>query len=157
MAAVKGRDTKPEIAVRKALHALGFRFRLHVRIGRARPDIVLPRYRVVIFVHGCFWHGHGECRLSRTPKSNVQFWTEKIEGNMRRDATNIARLLEEGWRVGVIWECAVRDGGSESVARHVAAWLREGGPPRIEMRSRRREGVTPALDCAAIRYIELGS
>jgi DNA mismatch endonuclease, patch repair protein len=109
MASVKGRDTKPEIKVRKALHALGARFRLHRRDLPGRPDIVLPRHRLVIFVHGCFWHRHSGCRLASDPKTRVPFWTAKFDANVARDRRNVDDLSKLGWHVATIWECETRD------------------------------------------------
>lgn len=108
MAAIKGKDTKPELIVRKYLFSRGLRFRIQVRKLPGRPDIVLPKYRTVIFVNGCFWHGHEECRYYRLPKSNVDFWQEKIERNRARDARNEAELKALGWRVLRVWECDIR-------------------------------------------------
>ena len=107
MASIKGKDTKPEILVRKALHAEGFRFRLHVKDLPGKPDIVLPKYKSVIFVHGCFWHGH-DCGIFRMPKSNRRFWKAKISGNRRRDLRHATELSILGWRVLTVWECATR-------------------------------------------------
>ena len=109
MRAVKSSDTKPEIALRKALFALGYRYRLNVKALPGKPDIVLPKYKTVIFVHGCFWHGHDCKRGSRIPKTNRAYWTEKIARNKIRDAKNIDALSKLGWRVLVIWECEVKD------------------------------------------------
>ncbi len=106
MAAISGRDTKPELIVRRALHAVGFRFRLHRRDLPGRPDIVFPKYRTVIFVHGCFWHRH-DCRYFRWPKTRVEFWRKKIAANVQRDRRNQHCLRDLGWRVEVVWECAV--------------------------------------------------
>lgn len=108
MAAIKGKDTKPELIVRKYLFSRGLRFRIQVRKLPGRPDIVLPRYRTVIFVNGCFWHGHEGCGYYRLPKSNVEFWKEKIERNKSRDARNEAELRTLGWRVLRVWECDIR-------------------------------------------------
>lgn len=108
MAAIKGKDTKPELIVRKYLFSRGLRFRIQVRKLPGRPDIVLPKYRTVIFVNGCFWHGHEGCRYYRLPKSNVDFWQEKIERNKARDARNEAELKALGWRVLRVWECDIR-------------------------------------------------
>ena len=108
MAAIKGKDTKPEMLVRRYLHSRGLRFRLHRKDLPGRPDIVLPRYCTAIFINGCFWHGHWGCRYYRLPKTNVAFWEEKIERNRARDRRNYNLLGEQGWRVLVIWECDLR-------------------------------------------------
>jgi DNA mismatch endonuclease, patch repair protein len=108
MARVRGRDTKPEMVVRRTLHAMGFRFRLFRRDLPGRPDIVLPKHQLAIFVHGCFWHRHDGCYLSSTPKTRVEFWSDKFATNVARDARNSAELRALGLRVGVIWECETR-------------------------------------------------
>lgn len=105
MALVRARDTRPEHAVRRALWALGFRFRLHSRTLPGHPDIVLASFATVVFVHGCFWHRHRGCARTRTPKSRVQFWTKKFEENVRRDRRARRALSQLGWRVVVVWEC----------------------------------------------------
>lgn len=110
MAGIRNKDTKPEILVRKHLHSLGFRFRLHRRIGKARPDLVLSRWHTCIFVHGCYWHRHEGCKLASKPKSNTAFWKSKFNQNVERDKRNIAELEALGWSVGIIWECSLRDG-----------------------------------------------
>lgn len=107
MAAVRATDTKPELLIRRALHARGFRYRLHVSAIPGKPDLVLPRYRAVVFVHGCFWHGH-ECSQFHWPRTREVFWRDKISGNCARDAAVRLRLLDGGWRVATIWECALR-------------------------------------------------
>jgi DNA mismatch endonuclease (patch repair protein) len=107
MAAVKGRHTGPELAVRRLLFAQGFRYRLHVPELPGRPDIVLPRWRVAIFVHGCFWHGHG-CSKGRLPRSRQDFWADKIARNRERDRKNSRTLRRTGWRVLVVWQCELR-------------------------------------------------
>ena len=109
MAGIRNRDTAPERVVRQELYRLGIRYRLHNGKLPGRPDIVISRLRTVIFVHGCFWHRHPGCRLAYTPKSNVEFWLTKLEGNARRDTENQASLAELGWRVIVIWECEIRN------------------------------------------------
>ena len=109
MARIRNRDTAPERAVRRELYGLGIRYRLHNGKLPGRPDIVIGRLRTVIFVHGCYWHRHPGCRLAYTPKSNVEFWQRKLEGNAKRDAENQARLAELGWRIIVIWECEIHD------------------------------------------------
>ncbi len=108
MAAIKGKDTKPELIVRKYLFSRGLRFRIQVRKLPGRPDIVLPKYKTVIFVDGCFWHGHEGCKYYRLPKSNIDFWRAKIERNTARDARNEAELRSQGWRVLRVWECDIR-------------------------------------------------
>jgi DNA mismatch endonuclease (patch repair protein) len=109
MSRVKGRDTKPELLVRSIVHRLGYRFRLHGKKLPGRPDVVLARHRKVIFVHGCFWHGHTGCRRAARPSSNREFWDKKIEGNIARDAANIRALRQAGWKALVIWQCAMKD------------------------------------------------
>lgn len=109
MSRIKGRDTKPELAVRSTLHRLGFRFRLHRSDLPGRPDIVLPKLKTVIFVHGCFWHRHRHCRFSYIPKTRVSFWEHKFQQNMARDSRNQLLLRALGWRVMIVWECATRN------------------------------------------------
>lgn len=106
MSRIRSKDTKPEILVRKALHRLGFRFRLHVRVLPGRPDIVLPKYRVIIQVKGCFWHGH-TCRDGRLPKSNRGYWVPKLLRNKQRDISNDRKLRRMGWSVRNFWECRI--------------------------------------------------
>lgn len=134
MSGIRGRNTKPEILIRSLLHRQGFRFRLHVRDMPGKPDIVLPRYRAVVFVHGCFWHGHN-CSLFKLPGTRPDFWREKIERNQNNDNRAKAALLADGWRVGIIWECALRGAGKniEGVAQSLAEWLRS-DTPLIEVR-----------------------
>ncbi|PZQ36354.1 very short patch repair endonuclease [Pseudomonas putida] len=108
MRAVKRAHTGPEIVVRQVLHALGLRFRLHCRDLPGSPDIVLPRFRTAVFVHGCFWHRHPGCRYASTPKSRQEYWLPKFEANVQRDAKKEAQLCELGWRVLVIWECETK-------------------------------------------------
>lgn len=109
MAAIKGKDTKPEIIVRKYLFSQGLRFRVQVRKLPGNPDIVLPKYKTVIFVNGCFWHGHEGCKYFRMPKSNVEFWKEKIERNIERDKESMQALFDLGWKVIRVWECELRN------------------------------------------------
>lgn len=108
MAAIRGKDTKPEMIVRKYLFSRGLRFRVQVRKLPGNPDIVLPRYRTVIFVNGCFWHGHEGCRYFRLPKSNIEFWEQKIKNNVARDVRNENELKSLGWRVIRVWECDIK-------------------------------------------------
>lgn len=109
MAAIKGKDTKPEMIVRKYLFSRGLRFRIQVRKLSGTPDIVLPKYKTVIFVNGCFWHGHEGCKYFRLPKSNIEFWKEKIERNIERDRESMQALLVLGWKVIRVWECELRN------------------------------------------------
>lgn len=104
MAGIHGKDTKPELIVRSFLHRTGLRFRLHAKLP-GKPDIVFPKYRTVVFVHGCFWHRHEGCRHATTPANNASFWQEKFAANVRRDATVKQKLEEMGWRVLIIWSC----------------------------------------------------
>lgn len=110
MAGIRGRDTKPELTVRKALHGAGYRFRLHRRDLPGTPDIVLPKHRVCIFVHGCFWHRHLGCRFATSPATRVEFWSTKFQSNVARDAEAQRRLIELGWRVLIVWECGIKQG-----------------------------------------------
>jgi DNA mismatch endonuclease (patch repair protein) len=107
MAAVRDRNTAPEIIVRKAAHRMGLRFRLRGRDLPGRPDLVLPKWKTVLFVNGCFWHRHPGCKRTVVPKTNLAFWVEKFDTNMRRDEANYARLAEMGWRVIVLWQCEI--------------------------------------------------
>ncbi|MAW80049.1 MAG: very short patch repair endonuclease [Parvularcula sp.] len=109
MRPVKGRDTKPEVALRKKLHALGFRYRLNVKDLPGKPDLVFPKHKTVVFVHGCFWHGHRCKRGNRQPKQNADYWKEKIARNKARDKKNAKELEKLGWRVITVWECELKD------------------------------------------------
>jgi len=109
MSRIKGIDTKPEVCVRSLLHRLGYRFRLHRRELPGRPDIVMPKYKTVIFVHGCFWHRHDACKYAYVPKSRNEFWERKFEENVERDKRNRESLKRMGWSVEIIWECETRN------------------------------------------------
>jgi len=109
MASVGSADTKPEKIVRSILHALGYRFRLHRKDLPGSPDIVLPKYKKVIFVHGCFWHQHEGCAKAKRPTSRMRFWDKKLDGNMSRDKQNISELRTAGWTVNIVWECQTFD------------------------------------------------
>lgn len=109
MAGIKGGDTKPERLVRRYLHAAGLRFRLHDRSLPGRPDIVLPRYKTVVFIHGCFWHRHQDCRYATTPTTRADFWANKFSANVLRDQRDAEALANLGWNVLVFWECELRD------------------------------------------------
>ncbi len=109
MSKIKGKDTKPERLVRSLLHGMGYRFRLHHRDLPGNPDIVLPKHRKVIFVHGCFWHGHEDCSRSKRPSSNRRFWNDKLNKNIQRDKNNILALSDMGWTPLIIWTCEIKD------------------------------------------------
>lgn len=111
MRAVKGSDTAPELAVRSMVHRLGFRFRLHRKDLPGKPDLVFPGPRKVIFVHGCFWHGHDCARGARMPKANAEYWRGKIGRNVTRDAKHLAALKDAGWQTAIVWECELKDRG----------------------------------------------
>ncbi|MEQ6351800.1 very short patch repair endonuclease [Ralstonia pseudosolanacearum] len=123
MAGIRRKDTKPEILVRKALFAAGYRFRLHRRDLPGAPDVVMPGRMLAIFVHGCFWHAHRDCRLAKTPTTNVEFWQAKLAGNVARDCRAIAALRSAGWRVLVVWECATRGEAAAQLAEQLKEWI----------------------------------
>ena len=108
MSMIKGKNTKPEMLVRRYLHARGFRYRLHTKNLPGKPDIVLPKYKTAIFVHGCFWHGHEGCKYFVTPKTNTDFWLNKINGNITNDNKVLVALKKEGWKIIVVWECELK-------------------------------------------------
>lgn len=108
MSGIRGKDTRPEMIVRRFLHNLGYRYRIHRKDLAGKPDIVIPRLKVCLFVHGCFWHRHPGCRFATMPKTRTDFWKKKFEKNVARDAANIAALEVRGWRVLVIWECQLK-------------------------------------------------
>ena len=147
MAAIRGKDTRPELTLRKALHARGYRYRLHVSGLPGRPDLVLPRWRAVIFVNGCFWHGH-TCPAFVWPKSREEFWRDKISRNMARDAVNLYMLKVTGWRVALVWECALGGKGRvplPEVIDSLAAWLSSDGDfLSVEGRFLERSPPSPA-------------
>lgn len=109
MSRIKGKNTKPEMLVRKFLHANGFRYRLHVKNLPGKPDIVLPKYQTVIFVHGCFWHGHESCKKAPIPKTNTEWWIEKILRNKAKDIQAAEQLKKVGWRIITLWQCELKD------------------------------------------------
>ncbi len=108
MSAIKSKNTKPEITLRKLLHSMGYRFRLHRKDLPGSPDIVLPKYKTVIFVHGCFWHRHENCKYATTPKTRKEFWEKKFRENINRDNLNQANLSLKGWKIIIIWECQLK-------------------------------------------------
>ena len=127
MSGIKGGHTRPELVVRRALHAAGFRYRLHAADLPGRPDIVLPKHRVVVLVHGCFWHRHAGCRFATTPATRRDFWSDKFERNMDRDARNRQALRAKGWRIATLWECSVRRFDQARIDGLIA-WIRSGEP-----------------------------
>lgn len=131
MSKVRGKNTKPEMIVRRALHAMGVRFRLHAKELPGRPDIVMRPRKAAIFVHGCFWHSHPGCRRCRIPSTNSEFWAEKLERNRSRDQAAIAALEDGGWRVLVLWECETRPG--PGLDQHLSDFLSLASRPPFEL------------------------
>lgn len=135
MAGIKGKNTKPELSLRRCLHAAGLRYRLHSRELPGAPDLVLPKFGCAVFVHGCFWHWH-ECRHSKVPATRPEFWIEKLKKNRERDRRTVSLLTSSGWRCAIVWECAIRRDGSgervSSVARSLEKWIRHGKSQLIE-------------------------
>lgn len=126
MSGIRGKNTKPEILIRSLLHRAGFRFRLHDKKLPGKPDIVLPKFKAIIFVHGCFWHGHA-CTLFRLPSTRPEFWQKKIARNRWNDHRAVSSLSDLGWRVATIWECALKGRGAigeSAVLDRLATWLR---------------------------------
>lgn len=128
MSGIKGKNTKPEIMVRKMLHAMSYRFRLHRRDLPGAPDIVLPGRKVAIFVHGCFWHMHSGCRFAKLPATRPEFWKAKLQGNTDRDQAAVVKLNAMGWRVLWVWECATRakDASSDALPSRLRSWIEDG-------------------------------
>lgn len=124
MSGIRGKDTKPELLIRSQLHRRGFRFRLHDNKLAGKPDIVLKKYQAVIFIHGCFWHRH-ECHLFKWPKTRPEFWRSKINGNFENDQKAIKVLAKSGWRICIVWECAIKGAKKDidTVVNTVADWL----------------------------------
>ena len=108
MSRIRGKDTKPELLVRHFLHSCGFRYKLHDKSLPGKPDIVLPRYRTIIFIHGCFWHGHARCKYFKVPETRTEWWLDKIKRNKLNDAKGLTILKKEGWKVIVVWECELK-------------------------------------------------
>ena len=127
MASVASANTKPELTLRRALHARGLRYRLHNRRLPGTPDLTFARFRAVCFVHGCFWHRHTACHRATVPNTRREFWQAKFNANVERDRRARLQLLATGWRVAVVWECALRDDRKEATAQLLEEWLRDGG------------------------------
>lgn len=134
MAGIKGKNTKPELVIRKAIFNRGFRYRIHEKKLPGKPDIVLKKYKAVIFIHGCFWHKHN-CHLFKWPKSNPDFWKKKISSNKDNDLQNINKLIELGWRIAIIWECSLKGKGKldfEELITKLCDWI-ESSEERLEI------------------------
>lgn len=124
MSGIRAKNTRPEVLVRRALFAMGYRFRLHRRDLPGAPDIALPGRKIAIFVHGCFWHLHTGCRFSKLPSTRTKFWSLKLQGNAQRDARDTDALAQSGWRVLVVWECATRDQASlAKLGGELSRWI----------------------------------
>lgn len=135
MSRIRSRDTQPELLIRRGLHAQGFRFRLHKRQLPGRPDLVLARYRTVVFVHGCFWHSHG-CHISRMPETRCEYWQPKLDRTMQRDRDAIRALQSAGWRIVLVWECALRGRtrlAAGDAVTQVADFIRTGTGPLLSV------------------------
>lgn len=125
MAKIKSKNSKPELTVRSLLHSQGFRFRIHGKSLPGTPDIVLKKYKAVIFVHGCYWHRHENCRLASNPKQNQEYWTKKFNANVCRDGVTYFKLKQLGWRVVIIWECGIRDKKNlPTYIKTLSAWIK---------------------------------
>jgi DNA mismatch endonuclease, patch repair protein len=131
MAGIRARNTQPELRLRREMHARGFRFRLHRDDLPGSPDLVFPRFGVAVFVHGCFWHRHEGCRYASIPKTRAEFWRAKFEANVLRDRRVQQALIEKGWRVSVVWECALRK-NAEEIANHLVIWMTS-APGRMQI------------------------
>lgn len=145
MSAIKGRDTSPERAIRRALFQRGLRFRLHARGLPGRPDLTLKRFRAAIFVHGCFWHRHKGCSFTTTPDTNAEFWKKKFVDTVARDKRTIRELHKLGWRTCIVWECIISPTQLEATIDEVYAWLHSDRPelvlPASTQKQRKRAGV----------------
>lgn len=126
MSRVRGKDSVAEMRLRRLIHGMGYRYRLHIGSLPGKPDLVFSSRKAVIFMHGCFWHRHDGCRLARLPKSRVAFWLDKLEANRRRDEVNLDRLRELGWRILVIWECQMQASDLTEVSNRVRLFLGDG-------------------------------
>lgn len=144
MSRIRAKDTRPELRLRKQLWRAGFRYRLYGKQLPGQPDIVLPKWKAVVFVHGCFWHAHAGCPYFQLPKTRAEFWAKKLEQNHARDAKVVDRLRRDGWRVATVWECALRL-DADAAGQQLVRWLK-GSSPRMELASptgttRRRRAV----------------
>lgn len=152
MSHIRGRDTGPEILVRKALFAAGFRFRVNVASLPGTPDIVLRKYHTAVFVNGCFWHGHENCRLYTVPKSNSGFWMQKIRRNRRRDEAVVMRLQARGWKVITVWECSLDKSRRERTISDLISEIRKNGEEyRLEQERRKEARLASRAESALSR------
>ena len=124
MAGIRGKDTQPELNLRRALHALGLRYRLHAKDLPGSPDLVFPQYRAAVFVHGCFWHRHEGCKYATLPATRSEFWQAKFDKNVARDKRDGDALVGSGWRVAIAWECDLKPAKIAESANRIAEWLR---------------------------------
>jgi DNA mismatch endonuclease, patch repair protein len=144
MSGIRGKHTQPEVLLRRALHARGFRFRLHANELPGRPDIVLPRFHAAIQVHGCFWHRHQHCVYCTRPASNIDFWNRKFSETIARDQRNLVSLKNLGWRTAIVWECSLEAHAIEAVAGRLAKWLKgQSSFMEIPLRPKRRNARRP--------------
>lgn len=146
MSRIKGKNTKPEMLIRRGLHARGFRYRLHDRSLPGRPDLVFRKYNAVVFIHGCFWHAHG-CVMSKLPATRQDFWEAKLSANAARDRKSVEELQSNGWRVLIIWECALRGPQrwtKEALLDRVANFIQYSGLPLFDIAAQRSSAVTHA-------------
>lgn len=125
MSRIKGKDTKPEMLVRKFLFSKGLRYKLHDKTLPGKPDMVFPKYKTVLFIHGCFWHGHEGCKYYVVPKTKTEWWLNKINGNMKKDTDSIARLQQLGWKVIVVWECALKPGKVDDTLQNLMKTIKQ--------------------------------
>jgi DNA mismatch endonuclease, patch repair protein len=133
MAGIKGKNTVPERVLRQAMHKRGFRFRLHAKQLPGHPDLLFPKYKAAVFVHGCFWHRHRNCRYATTPATRTEFWQAKFAANVARDRVSMTALINNGWRVAIIWECSLRGNvGIQETADMLSDWL-VSGAMRLEL------------------------
>lgn len=147
MAAVRGKDTKPELLIRRGLHGLGLRYRLQGKDLPGKPDLVFPKYKAVVFVHGCFWHGH-DCPLFRLPGTRTEFWRTKISSNVLRDHKAHTALQAQGWRTATVWECALKGRKSlplPDLLADISSWLQSAQPAAVFAGSAAGEGPAPDL------------
>jgi DNA mismatch endonuclease (patch repair protein) len=142
MSGIQGKNTRPELLLRHQLHRMGFRYRLYAKNLPAKPDLVFPKYKAVIFIHGCFWHRHPGCKYTTNPATRPEFWEAKFQDTIERDKIAFDNLSRQGWRVGVVWECALRRGQETEVAEIMGDWLMNGNqymevPEPAETKQRR--------------------